>query len=366
MTFYDFFTKKNIHPMKMKNTTIGSVFSYNKGTCAQEKGLMVIGPSKNVGLIRTQYVPLCFTEINNSFYYGYWNLSSKYYQIGCIASTGVETFISGEKMTYDISKNPPQWIREPGKTYFSRILEMHTTSDNRCVILHEDKIAGCLQYVNPDGTTERIVKINVDLPKDFVITKENHFLILDNYGVLKVTPEGNSQRIVFTDVLRTCYNLNYLANRILFINDRKLMCYKTDKYQNSKEGKLILDESILYRKDIGKYIKGFHIVKGVKGVKGCEIIIWTNKGIYESGNSFKLPNPKLIYRNRLPYLWNPKLVEVLKLSKQAYCYARTFILCVNRILETDETLPELPDELLNIILSHSDTWRFPGKKLNIL
>jgi hypothetical protein len=343
MTFYDFLEKENIHPKKMKNTDIGLVFSYNQETDGRghpKKGLIVIGHSNTIGLIKTLHAPLCFTQIDNSFYYGYWNFSLKCYQIGSIDFDGVEK---------QITKG---WV-----------IEMQTTSDNRCVVI--SKISGrykmCLQYVNPDGTTECIIKTVVDSLKDLVITKNGDFLILDDYGVLKVTPVGTSQRIVFTDVLPNCYNLNYLEDRILFINDRKLMCYKVDKYQNSKEGQLILDERILYKKDIGRYIKGFHIIKGEKG---GEIIIWTNKGIYEAEHSFKLPNP--IYRNRLPYLWNPKLVEVLKLSKQAYCYARTFMLCMNRILETDETLPELPDELLCIILSHSDTWRFPEKTLMIL
>ena len=119
MYFYYFFREKDIHPMKMKNTDIGLVFSYNQdinGRGPPKKGLMVIGPSKNVGLIRTQHAPLCFTQIDNSFYYGYWSETKQCYQISCIDSTGVETFIAGERLTrIDLGKTH-EWVRETGKT----------------------------------------------------------------------------------------------------------------------------------------------------------------------------------------------------------------------------------------------------------
>lgn len=339
---------------KMKITPLGIIISKSK-TFKRTKNLLILRNDESIGEIQTEQYPICFTVIGNSIYYGCWN--KKYSQVRSISSNGVDSLIT--------SSNAEMCL--------SSILEMNTSRDNRCVVLtnyssmyHKE----CLLYLNPDGSIDLITDCLV-APKEFIVTEENTFLLIDQDGIQEINSDGTHRRriVCINDPFYrpNLYNLVCSHKSFLVVNERKIIKYKREKMSFyctnsklcSKSGEKILGEQNFIDLNIGPFIKNFYLTKNGR------LTILTKNGFYRIGESCQFPIPEIIYDNSNE-LWNPKLIQLIKLSKQSYLYARTFMLCMNRIYERDESIPDVPIELFHLMLSHSDTWRFPGKKLNLL
>ena len=361
MTTFTNFEKiiKGLEPFKSKATPSGLLLSYSIKKCV----LVIVRPG-SVGIISTQYNPLCFTLLENSVFYMCWNTDEKCTQVRCVSSTGVETLII----------NPHSFI-----------VDLNTTRDNRCVVLNNTRDdQGCLNFLNHDGSAN-IIKKNLVKATEFSITEQNTFLVIYESGILEVNMDGTSQRRVLFDnwcLKSTLRNIVSLPDSFLVIDERSIVKYRrgpllpgqsstvpqptrmcSDMYLvastncRRNEGEKIFGEQDFCDLGIGKYIKSFHLNR--EGI----ITLVTTKGICCLGDNYKFPIPERETAQVSSYLWNPKMVQIIKHS---YEYAITFILCMNKIYETDEELPEVPLELFHLMLSHSDMWSFPGKTLSLL
>lgn len=332
---------KGMSPYETKATPFGLLlsFSINK----EEQCALLIVRYGSVGIIRTKYPPRHFTLMEDSIYYSCWNTDENTTQIRCVSSTGVETPISSSRGIKDIN----------------------TTRDNRCVVLSNqiNLYKECLVFLNPDGSTD-IIKKNLIEAKGFTITEQNTFLVIYEGGIQEVNLDGTSRRRVQFDnwsLKSSLRNLVSLPDSFLVVDERSIVKYRRDidaiasTNCRRNEGEQIFGEQDFYDLEIGKYIKSFHV-----NHKGG-ITLLTTKGICCLRREFDFPQSETVEVS--PYLWNPETVQIVRHS---YQYAITFILCMNRIYQTDEELPEVPLELFHLMLSHSDMWSFPGKTLSLL
>jgi len=357
MSFNKYLKKMALTINKIKFTPLGIIVSKSKlKTFKKTKNLLILRNDESIGEILTEQYPICFTVIGNSIYYGCWNIDKKCYQVRRISSKGIESIITDSNT----------------KVCLSYILEMNTTKDNVCVVLAKESMyhKECLLYLNPDGSTDIITDCLND-PKEFIVTEDNTFLLIDQDGIQEINSDGTClRRIVSINnpfFRPNLYNLVCTHKSFLVVNERKIIKYKREKMSfyctnskmSSKSGEKIFGEQNFIDLNIGPFIKNFYLTKNGR------LTILTNNAFYRIGDSCQFPNPEIIYDNSNE-LWNPKLIRLIKLSKQSYLYARIFMLCMNRIYERDESIPDVPIELFHLMLSHSDTWRFPGKKLNLL
>ena len=109
---------------------------------------------------------------------------------------------------------------------------------------------------------------------------------------------------------------------------------------------------------IGHFITGFHIDSN------GSMLMWNGKGVFRLNLNFHPAD--FAYKPENSYLWNPKIVKIKRTSQKDYQYAKTFMLCINKLSNENEEMPEVPPEMLHIILSHTHIWEFPNKKLNWL
>ena len=355
MQFNSLHVKKNIKPITMKNVNgLGVVISYKQEEetyqesaniwCKKQNSLIVIYHNGSIGEINTNYEIDTFTPVGDrEIYYSCYNPEEKCTQIRSISFEGVDSFITGYS---DILFN----VDKTEKTHFSKIVDIVTTVDKKCVVL--EKYHGSLRYIRDDGNTNIICSGFQKPTKITVLPHINEFIIVDIYGVHIVNMSGKITSIIIH--LMPKYNFGNsmcrLKNKILFNND---YCDEITLY-NAPEP--LLTKSDFHKYKIGIKIEGFHIDN-----KG-NFIVWTEKGIFIQKEKFELSQLEKPIITSSSNLWNPLAIKIIHLSEEAKQNAFVFMLCMEQKWEEYG----IPTELGHIILSLSDTWEINNKKLSYL
>ena len=339
-------------PRVVRELTIGTVISYNipygkGGSGIVSNNLIVIRKNGTVGIIKLDFPASYFTEMSDtSLYYSCWNTQGGTSQIRSKNSLGAEQPIINLK---------------------NNCLGLGTTNEGICVVLEKTYLdVGVLSYIN-ENKNKTIIKSNFISPSGMNILPNGEIIVSDKWGIYLINKDNTSTKIIQNNSSMFAgyfNNLCVIKDRFLFNsfclnpNAKNKNRFRVYNYKTKTEEKTAMEYDNFGDLGFGNYIWGFHIDSN------GSILIWNGKGVFRLNLNFH--PAEFAYKPENSYLWNPKIVKIKHTSQKDYQYAKTFMLCINKLSNENEEIPEVPPEMLHIILSHTHIWEFPNKKLNWL
>lgn len=348
---------------------MGIVLNFRNVYNKTDNHLLVIQNNGLVGKIATREQVYCFTIDNGKIWYSNKN------NIYCIESSGCERQII----------NYNSW-----KTKFNyesnEIIDMQINSNHECVFID---INGDLRCLSEDGTL-KLIHLNyisneeylldltnnyypsknmITMPIDFKILPDNKsYLVACTYEIVKIVEGiGKTQTFSLNSKTHLYYSdLDYDNNIIYYLLGKNQCFERVDNINyircfdmhSGEQKKSLVNCVELANLQIGKKINNY-----VFNNKG-ELIISTEKGLYNTGNIFRIRREKK-FNLKNSYIWNPKLIQIEKYTKKSKEYANILMLSLNRLSDLEE-IENIPNEIYHIILSHTDTWQFPSIKFKLL
>jgi len=349
---------------------MGLVLNFRNVYNKTENYLLVIHNNGLVGKIVTKEQVYCFSIKNGKIWYSNKN------NIYCIDSSGIERQI----INYNYWKTKFNYIS-------NEIIDIQINNKNECIFMD---FYGDLRCLSNDGTLKFIhlnyssneeyfldlksnnyypSKNKITIPINFKILPDNKsYLVSCVYDIVKIVEGiGVTQTFSLNSKTHLYYSdLNYDNNIIYFLLGKNQCFERIDNINyircfdiNSGEQKKSLVNCVEFANlQIGKKINNY-----VFNNKG-ELIISTEKGLYNTGNIFRIRRGKK-FNLKNSYLWNPKLIKIEKYTKKSKKYANILMLSLNRLSDLEE-IENIPNEIYHIILSHTETWQFPSIKFKLL
>ena len=335
---------KNVIPISVKELSIGTVISH-RCKSGISNNLIVIRKNGTIGIITMEFPVYYFTETkeNKIFYYS---------KINNIKYLRCKTILANEKIIAKITHN---------------CIGLSTTFEGECVILEKTYLdVGILSYIYKNGTN-KIIKSNFISPSGMNILPNGEIIVSDKWGIYLINRDNISTKIIQNNsAMFAGYfnNLCVIKDRFLFNsfclnpNAKNKNRFRVYNYKTKTEEKTAIEYDNLGDFGFGNFIRGFHIDSN------SNMLIWNGNGVFRLNINFHPAD--FAYKPENSYLWNPKIVKIKHTSHKDYQYAKTFMLCINKLSNENDEIPEVPPEMLHIILSHTHIWEFPKKKLNLL